>query len=378
MRFTDNVKMSGVRKRADGYLVADARIARTGIQTYAGWEMGKPDMDFVKVYRPEEEVFNTDSMTSFAHRPVTDDHPDEEVTADNWLLYAKGQTDGNIARDGQFLRVPLMVADGATIKQIEEGKQEISAGYKADIDWTPGVTKDGEKYDAVQRNIRANHVAIVRRGRAGSQVRIGYGDAGEWGASPVTSTQDRESIVMADALRTVIVDGLSVSTTDQGAQAITKLQKDLENSTKLHADAIAAKDAEIKAKDEEIGTLKAEKKRLEDAAPTPEQLDKMVADRAELVTLVKTIDSKIDTNGKTDAELRRSVVVAKMGDALVKDASDAEINGMFKAIASSTNTYADKVKTGIQPNTASVKDEEAAYAKSIADLNAKDRKQEVA
>src|SRR5690606_2300087 len=114
-----------------------------------------------------------------------------------------------------------------------------------------GQTANGEAYDAVQKNIRANHVAIVQRGRAGSEVRIGD-DAGKWGASPITPTMDKETITMSDALRTVVVDGLSVQTTDQGAQAIAKLQKDLASSAakladaeKAHAEAIAAKDADL-------------------------------------------------------------------------------------------------------------------------------------
>lgn len=120
-----------------------------------------------------------------------------------------------------------MVSDGPTIKLIEDGKRELSAGYTCDLDWTPGKTPSGEAYDAVQKNIRINHVAIVQRGRAGQQVRIG--DASKWGAAPI-STMDKEKVTMSDALRTVVVDGLSVQTTDQGAQAIQKLQKDMESS----------------------------------------------------------------------------------------------------------------------------------------------------
>lgn len=69
MKFTDRVTIAGTRRRDDGYLVADARVARTGIQVYAGWEVGKPEKDTVRVYRPEGEVFARDAMASFAHRP---------------------------------------------------------------------------------------------------------------------------------------------------------------------------------------------------------------------------------------------------------------------------------------------------------------------
>lgn len=183
MKFTDRVTIAGTRRRDDGYLVADARVARTGIQVYAGWEVGKPEKDTVRVYRPEGEVFARDAMASFAHRPVTNDHPDEQVTADNWKQYSVGNTSDEIARDGQFLRVPLMIADAAAIKAVEDGKRELSAGYTSELKWEDGTTPDGEPYDAIQTNIRANHVAIVHRGRAGNQVRIGD-DAEEMGRCP--------------------------------------------------------------------------------------------------------------------------------------------------------------------------------------------------
>ncbi|WP_303045626.1 DUF2213 domain-containing protein, partial [Turicimonas muris] len=36
----------------------------------------------------------------------------------------------------------------------------------------PGVTEAGEKYDYVQRQIRANHLALVETGRAGPEVKV--------------------------------------------------------------------------------------------------------------------------------------------------------------------------------------------------------------
>jgi hypothetical protein len=133
MQFTDAVTVAGTRRRDDGYLVADARIARTGIQVYAGSEVGKPDMASVRVYRPGSEVFADATLKSAAHRPVTNDHPDEMVTSANWKEYAVGQTGDEVAGEGIFIRVPLMVSDEAAIKDIEAGKQELSAGYTCDF-----------------------------------------------------------------------------------------------------------------------------------------------------------------------------------------------------------------------------------------------------
>ncbi|MGS1095863.1 DUF2213 domain-containing protein [Aquamicrobium terrae] len=387
MQFTDAVTVAGTRRRDDGYLVADARIARTGVQVYLGSEVGRDDMATVRVYRPGSEVFAEDTLKSAAHRPVTNDHPAELVTSENWRQHAVGQTGDEITGEGIFIRVPLMVSDGATIKLIEDGKRELSAGYTCDLDFTAGETPTGEAYDAIQRNIRFNHVAIVHAGRAGSQVRIG--DAKQWGAAPITPTQEKETITMSDALRTVVVDGLSVSTTDQGAQAITKLMKDLESSSaklvdadkayqakladaeKAHAEALKAKDADLAKKDEEIGTLKADLKKAQDSAPKPEDIDRLVADRAQLVTTVKAIDSKIETMGKTDADLRRAAVAAKLGDEMVKGASDAEIAGMFKAIAKDIKP-ADPLRTVVSGGLQQVNDADKAateaYAAMVKDM----------
>lgn len=369
MKFIDAVSIAGTRRRDDGYLVADARVARTGIQLYAGHEVGRPDMPVVRVYRPEEEVFSRDTLASFAHRPVTNDHPAEPVTADNWRQFAVGQTADEIARDGQFIRVPLMVADAAAIKAIEDGKRELSAGYTCDLAWESGETASGEAYDAIQRNIKINHVAIVDRGRAGSQARIGDG-AGSWGACPVTlPTADMKGSPMADNLRKVLVDGLQVETTDAGAQAIDKLTKDKAALEQRLADAEKAYSEALAAKDEEIGKLKADLKTAQDAAKI--DVDKLVADRAELVETVKAIDAKIETAGKSDADLRKAAVVAKLGDEMVKDASDAEILGMFKAIAKAADPVADAIRSGIKQTVTDAKAQaDKALSDSVADLNA--------
>ncbi|UQS95076.1 head scaffold protein [Pseudanabaena phage Pam3] len=328
MQFVDSVKIAGTRVREDGYLVVDARIARANnVQRYLGSEVGKPELPFVDVFRPESEVFSPDAMASFAHRPVTDDHPREAVTKDNWKSLAVGQTDGEIKRDGDFLRVPLMVADGASIAKVESGKRELSAGYTCDLKWEKGQAPNGQTYDAVQTNIRANHVAIVARGRAGKDCRIG--DADFWGSAPI---HDKETKM---DLRTVLVDGLSVQTTDQGAQAIEKLTRDkaaiqtqLDAANEAHAKALAAKDAELAKKDAALDDAKA--KVLDQAA-----IDKLVADRVALEAAALKIAKDVKPAGLSDADLRRAVVKAKLGDALPADklANDSYVAARFDILA---------------------------------------------
>ncbi|TQX91309.1 DUF2213 domain-containing protein [Rhizobium sp. rho-13.1] len=393
MKFTDAVAVSGKRRTTDGYLVAEARSVRTGVQLYAGSEVGKPEMPVVRVYRPADQVFAQDSLQSFSHAPVTMDHPEESVTADNWKQLAVGEVSTAAKKDGEWVHLPLILKDAAAIQDVESGKCELSAGYDCELVWGDGVTADGHPYDARQQNIKINHLAIVDRARAGSQARIGD-SAITWGAAPI-STNDKETVPMTDVLRTVVVDGLSVSTTDQGAQAIAKLMKDLESSAakfadaektgattladaeKAHAAAIAAKDAALAEKDKQLAAkdaaLDAEKaKVLSDA-----DLDKRVAARASLVTIAGLLAKDVKFDGLSDAAIRKAVVTTVLGDAAVKDKADAYIDARFEILAEDAVKKAadgDPLRDALAGGLVHVGDGDKAvtdaYTKMIADMHA--------
>jgi hypothetical protein len=375
MQFTDAVTVAGTRRTEDGYLIAEARAVRTGIQLYAGDEVGRPDLPVVRVYRSPEEVFAADSLRSFTHAPITLDHPKEQVTAETWKDLAVGEVSTMAKKDGEWVLLPLILKDAKGIAEVEGGKRQLSAGYTCELDWTPGTTADGHAFDAQQKNIKINHLAIVDAARAGSQARIGDG-AGKWGASPVTPPAEERSGHMADNLRKVLVDGLQVETTDAGAQAISKLQKDLQDSAAKiaslqsdHAAALAAKDAEIAKKDAEIDALKG--KILDQAA-----IDKLVADRAALVTVAGKIAKDVKTEGLSDADIRKAVVVAKLGDAAVKDKPQAYIDARFDILAEEVAKTADAdpfrrvVAEGIKTPVGDAQAANDAWVKSVEDMNA--------
>lgn len=371
MKFTDAVTVSGTRRTAEGYLIAEAKCVRTGIQLYTGDEVGKPELAVARVYRAPDEVFAADSLRSFTHAPVTVNHPAEEVTSDNWKALAVGEVSTAAKQDGQWVYLPLVLKDAAAIAAVEAGKRELSAGYRCELDWTPGVTADGEAYDARQRAIRINHLALVDRARAGSEARIGD-DAAKWGASPVTPTADTKGPDMPDNLRKVLVDGLQVETTDAGAQAIDKLQNALKDSAAKaeslvadHAKAIAAKDGELAKKDAEIDALKG---KVLDAAA----IDKLVADRAALVATAKAIVADVKTDGLADADIRKAVVKAKLGDAAIDGKTEAYIDARFDILAEDagkqTDAFRELAKGGLKANDAATTDAAAAYTQHVAEL----------
>lgn len=166
MIINDTVSMGGVHRTAEGYLLANARAARSGIMQYRGAELGRPELGMVNVYRPENEVFSRRSLDTFSKLPITIDHPADPVDAANWRQLAVGTTGDEVLRDGEHLKIGLKITDIEAVQAIEAGKRELSVGYEAEIDWQDGIAPDGTPYQAVQRNIRANHIAVVAQGRA--------------------------------------------------------------------------------------------------------------------------------------------------------------------------------------------------------------------
>lgn len=152
---------------ADGRLRADAYLTRTGV-----FEYRRPDGTVIREYRPPTEVFKADAMGSFADVVVTDDHPPELVTSRNARQYAVGMLSGAPRQDGEHVAATLIVIDEAAILKMDGGKVQLSCGYECDLVPTAGTSPNGERYDAIQTNIRGNHVALVDVGRAGPTARV--------------------------------------------------------------------------------------------------------------------------------------------------------------------------------------------------------------
>lgn len=352
------------RQTRDGYLVAVAHVARTGIQEYTGDELGRPEMKVVRVYRPPEEVFAKDSLASYAHKPVTLGHPSALVDASTWADVSKGHMGEQVARDGEFVAVPLVLMDSKAISALGDGKKpgtrELSMGYTADIVFEAGVTDAGESFDAKQTNIRINHLALVDRARGGAALRIG------------DDTPPSRKPPMSDNLRTVMVDGIPVATTDAGATVIDSLQRRLADAATAAAAANTAHNSALALKDAELAKLQA---KLDDTASKvidAAALDARVNARAALIATAKAIVDG-DYNGKSDAEIRRAVVVAKLGDAAVKDKPQAYVDARFDILAESTSTAGatDPFRSAVRDN-ATRQPVNDGYAGYLAYLNGTD------
>lgn len=317
----DFMELTSREMTADSYMVAkNSTLARTGVQLYRAYELGldaegMDPMRVIRLHRPADEVFNPQSMASFESKPITIEHPSSPVTADNWADLAKGEA-RDVSRSGEMMVATLIVKSKDAIDAIQSGKNQLSNGYTFDLDMTPGTSAQGQAYDGVQRNIRGNHIAIVDAARCGSACRI-------------ADSQPNEGVTtMADALRKVIVDGIPVEVNDTAAAAIDKLVQArdkaladvktadaaLTEANTKHAEALAAKDAELETVKKDV--------------ITPEARDAMVADWAKLIGDAKRLVPEIVTDGKTCLTIRREAIVALTGkDATAKAVADAVLAG---------------------------------------------------
>lgn len=335
------VEISDRQMTTQGFLVVKARFARDGIQEYFAIEFGDlfPDrkpFDVIRVYRPADEVFKQESMDTFKGAPVTVDHPFEDVTASNWEKYAAGHAGDTIAQEGNFLSTTLTITKAGAVNDVDRGKRELSAGYSADVEVQAGTTPDGETYDAVMTNIVGNHIAIVDAARCGAECRAGDRAtvfATDCATAKCTCQKSAEAQPKDQTMLKVVIDGITIETTEAGKEAIDKLQGQLSDANtkiselqgaataaeKTHADAIAAKEAEITE--------------LKDAAPSAEDMDKRIEARAALMNDAKlVVGDDFDAKGKTDAEIRKAVVTKSLGDDAVKEMDDAAIQGAYAVV----------------------------------------------
>lgn len=151
-------------------------ISKVGVFDYRGSQIpGAPDPNkMYRVLRPEDELNSPEAIDSFKLLPWIDNHVMLGEGVGLMPADKKG-VQGVIGQDVHFqdgtLYGNLKVFSGALADLIEAGKRELSCGYRCTYDWTPGVW-NGQPYDAVQRNIRGNHLALVKNGRMGPDVAV--------------------------------------------------------------------------------------------------------------------------------------------------------------------------------------------------------------
>lgn len=303
-----------VRTGAGGLRI-DATIARTGVQLYR-----RADGREIREYRPESEVFNADSLASIAGVPLTIRHPSEIVTPANWERLAVGHASDaapvKVEDDGaQWIGLPLTVARQDAVQAVDaRALVELSAGYTCDLELTPGTSPNGERYDAIQRNIRFNHIALLPPGeaRAGSGARLRL---------------DGNQEIQDEGPRKMLIKIGNVEV-EQNSPAHVALLEDAGNRAVSAMNAEKARaDAAEKSRDEEKARADAAEKAAKDAiAAIPAQVADAIDARSKAAAVLA---KDYDFQGKTSEQIRRDALEIMTPGAIAKDTPADAVRAAF-------------------------------------------------
>lgn len=315
---------------SDGSLRVDAVISRAGV-----FEYREPDGRITKEYRPAEEVFSKKSMDSFIGMAVVNNHPYSEpdglITVENRSRLGKGFVLEGVRRDGNELVATLVITDPDLIREMKAGKTAVSCGYEQDLVVRSGTAPDGSRFDAVQTNIRGNHVAIVDVARAGDIARVRMDSATMIAGEPA-----RENVMnLEQALAALAVANVKIGELTARADAADKVASD----AKTRLDAVTAERDAAKEKAE-----KAEKARLDGEANMMERARARLAlEDAGTAHLRTDAEDKPDFSKKSDHEIRVAVT-EKLTGKKMDGKSEAYVQARFDAAIESAGEAAKAVE----------------------------------
>lgn len=159
----DSIPLSDTYFTPEGYLIDNPILTRVGI-----FEYHNPDGTIRRELRLPEEVFAAESLASYKGKPVILTHEAGLVDVDNVQQEHIGTILSEGIQDGDNVRAQIIIHDA---RKLDYGLRELSLGYSLDLEEVPGEWQ-GQPYDAIQRNIRVNHLALVEKARAGDSARL--------------------------------------------------------------------------------------------------------------------------------------------------------------------------------------------------------------
>ncbi len=175
----DSIPLGETYFTPEGYLIDNPILTRVGI-----FEYHNPDGTIRRELRLPEEVFAAESLASYKGKPVILTHEAGLVDVDNVQQEHIGTILSEGIQDGDNVRAQIVIHDA---ESLDYGLRELSLGYTQTPDETPGVW-NGQPYDAIQRNIQINHLALVEKARAGEQARLNI-DGEEQGGNQMSKAR---------------------------------------------------------------------------------------------------------------------------------------------------------------------------------------------
>lgn len=387
----DNFELLPSVKTPEGYLLCEGTVAAAGVLEYLRHD-GSTRRELVL----PETLNNIETLGSLAFKPLTDEHPDEPVTAENVDQLGVGKVmDVAYEPAGGFIRVKMMVDRADTVRKVEadDGSRGLSPGYNVEIDETPGVHPRFGRYDAIQTRRTNNHVAITKAPRAGMGAASFRVDSIPEGVGVMVRRcdetrsdgreEEEEDAPSTDrGVRTmpqITIDGVTYEVADAAAaQAIAGTLKnrvdmadDFEAKMAALEEIVTGLKAQIAEKDEQMDAIKGERDGLQAkldqlsssiSGPAADGEDgedggdetgetqndsiedrvKWFEERVELLAFAERLDVA-DVYAKTNEALRREIVSSSLGDRFDSESGDGYIRAAFDVLklreADRTDSY---------------------------------------
>ena len=111
-----------ITRTPQGGIVIPAAVSRTGVLDYV-----LADGSVRREYRPPDEVFSADSLKTLRAVAVTNRHPDQPVTAQNFKELSIGHVDGPARTTEQFVEADLAIDDAPLVRDVERGDLQLKA-----------------------------------------------------------------------------------------------------------------------------------------------------------------------------------------------------------------------------------------------------------
>ena len=320
----------------EGFILDTPAITRCGVFPYRN-----ADGTMRYELRHPDDVFKQDSLDSIKGKPVTALH---NGLIDN--TNSTGVTVGAVMsvgrQDGDNVTAEIVIHDTS---MVDGGNKDLSCGYTLNLDEESGVY-NGQPYTHRQRDIKYNHLAIVKAGRAGN-TRLNL--------DSMDFQEDKETMV-----KYRLDNGVEYDVTPEIDAELKKLNQDIADAKaateaeKARAD--AAEDAKTKvealidkAREDAANEVKARLKLEADAKALNVEFKEDATDSEIKIAVIKSVRTNFDATDKAEAYIDAAYDLARM-DAQEADNSVSEqrklLNQDSKPVLSSEQVREIKIKEG--------------------------------
>lgn len=290
--------------RVGAFLHDSAHVTASGVFPYNDGKGG-----IRMEYRPPEEVQDALFLDSLQGIPVTMLHPKSAKGAIDTIIgmvKSKGIVEQYSDSGDIGVRSEVVVHDSERVTATKV--RGLSLGFSCDLDETPGLTANGLKYDAIQRNLRADHLAVVPNPRV-KTARFNLDE------------DDNEGRPKMPQVR--LDNGIEYEAAAEVIHELQNIKSQVTSVTKRADEAEAQRDAAT----DEVKRLKEEVTKIKQDAEDKAFARAKARLNLEAVATAHKVTVKADSS---DVELMASVVKAVRGDSIdLTDKSDAYVQASF-------------------------------------------------